>query len=70
MPAVGGGRSPDHRPSRRRRRRSRRFRAAEEVLRSQGRRPFSSWQLFGAGAVGSQSLLGIPMLDRLRRRFG
>lgn len=46
------------------------FRAAEEVLRSQGRRPFSSWQLLGAGAVGSQSLLGIPRLDRLRRRFG
>ncbi len=46
------------------------FRAAEEVLRSQGRRPFSSWQLLGAGAVGSQSLLGIPRLARLRRRFG
>ncbi len=46
------------------------FRAAEGVLRSQGRRPFSSWQLLGAGAVGSQSLLGIPRLARLRRRFG
>jgi precorrin-8X/cobalt-precorrin-8 methylmutase len=45
------------------------FRAAEGVLRSQGRRPFSSWQLLGAGAVGSQSLLGIPRLARLRRRF-
>jgi precorrin-8X/cobalt-precorrin-8 methylmutase len=45
------------------------FRHTEEVLRSQGRRPFSSWQLLGAGAVGSQSLLGIAMLDRLRRQF-
>ncbi len=46
------------------------FRGTEEVLRAQGRRPFSSWQLLGAGAVGSQSLLGIPMLERFRRRFG
>ncbi len=46
------------------------FRAVEEVLRNQGRRPFSSWQLLGAGAVGSQSLLGIPRLDRLCGRFG
>jgi ABC-type multidrug transport system fused ATPase/permease subunit len=46
------------------------FRATEEALRDQGRRPFSSWQLFGAGSVGSQSLLGIPVLDRLRARFG
>ena len=46
------------------------FRVTEEMLREQGRRPFSSWQLFGAGAVGSQSLLGIPVLERLRARFG
>lgn len=46
------------------------FRATEEVLRGRGRRPFSSWQLLGAGAVGSQSLLGIPRLERLRDRFG
>lgn len=46
------------------------FRAVEDMLRGQGRRPFSSWQLLGAGAVGSQSLLGIPRLDRLSRRFG
>lgn len=45
------------------------FRATEEMLRDQGHRPFSSWQLFGAGSVGSQSLLGIPMLERLRGRF-
>jgi precorrin-8X/cobalt-precorrin-8 methylmutase len=46
------------------------FRATEAALREQGRRPFSSWQLFGAGSVGSQSLLGIPVLERLRVRFG
>ncbi len=31
-----------------------------------GRRPFSVWQLLGAGAVGSQTLTGIPALQRLR----
>ena len=45
------------------------FRTVEATLRSCGHRPFSSWQLLGAGAVGSQSLVGIPMLDRMRRRF-
>ncbi len=45
------------------------FRAVENELRAQGRRPFSSWQLLGAGAVGSQSLVGIPRLHDLRRRF-
>ncbi len=45
------------------------FRTTEIVLRSQGRRPFSSWQLLGAGAVGSQSMLGIGRLHDLRRRF-
>jgi precorrin-8X/cobalt-precorrin-8 methylmutase len=46
------------------------WRTVESVLREQGHRPFSSWQLLGAGAVGSQSLLGIPMIMRLRERFG
>jgi len=46
------------------------FRAVEAALRGTGCRPFSSWQLLGAGAVGSQSLVGIPMLERLRTRFG
>jgi precorrin-8X/cobalt-precorrin-8 methylmutase len=45
------------------------WRAVETVLREQGCRPFSSWQLLGAGAVGSQSLLGIPMIHRLSARF-
>ena len=45
------------------------FRVTEDVLRAHGYRPFSSWQLLGAGAVGSQSLVGIPRLHGLRRRF-
>jgi precorrin-8X/cobalt-precorrin-8 methylmutase len=45
------------------------WRNVESVLRQRGHRPFSSWQLLGAGAVGSQSLLGIPMIMRLRERF-
>ncbi|MCL4794327.1 MAG: hypothetical protein KJZ84_07185 [Bryobacteraceae bacterium] len=32
-------------------------------------RPKSAFQLLGAGSVGSQTLLGIPLLERLRRRF-
>jgi precorrin-8X/cobalt-precorrin-8 methylmutase len=46
------------------------WRTVEERLRAAGRRPFSSWQLLGAGSVGSQSLLGIPMLAGLRERLG
>lgn len=46
------------------------WRAVEERLRVQGRRPFSAWQLLGAGAVGSQMLLGIPVLARLVERLG
>lgn len=45
------------------------WRAVERVLRACGRRPFSSWQLIGAGAVGSQSLLGIPTVEHLRKCF-
>ena len=45
------------------------WRLVEAVLREQGHRPFSSWQLLGAGAVASQSLLGIPMIHRLATRF-
>jgi precorrin-8X/cobalt-precorrin-8 methylmutase len=45
------------------------WRSVEDCLRRQGRRPFSSWQLVGAGAVGGQSLLAVPMVVRLRRRF-
>lgn len=41
------------------------FRAAE--TRAPG--TFSCWQLAGAGAVGSQVIMGLPVLARLRRRF-
>lgn len=41
-------------------------RAAEIRLRSLGLRPFSSWQLLGAGSVGSQSLTGIPVVHHVR----
>lgn len=46
------------------------WRVTEEVLRAAGHRPLSSWQLLGAGAVGSQSLVGIPILHRLVERLG
>ncbi|PRY74838.1 molybdopterin molybdotransferase [Yoonia maritima] len=32
-------------------------------------RAFPVWQLSGAGAVGSQVIMGLPMLSRLRRKF-
>ncbi|PJI86426.1 molybdopterin molybdotransferase [Yoonia maricola] len=31
---------------------------------------FSPWQLAGAGAVGGQVIMGLPVLARLRRQFG
>ncbi len=31
---------------------------------------FTCWQLAGAGAVGAQVLMGLPVLHRLRERFG
>lgn len=46
------------------------WRVVEKRLRSVGLRPSSAWQLLGAGSVGSQSLVGIPVLESLRRRFG
>lgn len=42
------------------------FRTVERHLRDQGRYPFSVWHLLGAGSVGSQSLTGIPVVERLR----
>ncbi len=41
-------------------------RAAE----AQTKGAFPVWQLSGAGAVGSQVIMGLPMLARLRRTFG
>lgn len=50
-----------------------RHRRVEHVLRDRGgpgRAVKSVWQLYGAGAVGSQVLVGLPMLHRLAQRFG
>jgi precorrin-8X/cobalt-precorrin-8 methylmutase len=44
-----------------------RWRTVEQRLRDGGRYPFSAWQLYGAGSVGSQALTGIPVVQRLRR---
>lgn len=41
-------------------------RTAEQRLRVLGMRPFSPWQLLGAGSVGSQSLTGIPVAHHVR----
>ncbi|MGK0275290.1 MAG: hypothetical protein ACI9N0_001674 [Ilumatobacter sp.] len=46
------------------------WRHVESRLRDEGLRPFSAWQLLGAGAVGSQSLVGIAALERLRWNLG
>lgn len=37
---------------------------------SQATGSFEIWQLSGAGSVGGQALMGMPLLSRLRRRFG
>jgi len=44
-------------------------RLTEAAAASPGAAPKSVWQLAGAGAVGAQTLTGLPMLARLRRRF-
>lgn len=41
------------------------FRAIESTMRTNGLRPFSVWQLLGAGSVSSQALLGMAYLHRL-----
>lgn len=47
------------------------LRHCETELRSaDGRAPKSTWQLLGAGSVGSQALTGIPVLHRLRHHPG
>lgn len=45
-------------------------RAIERRLRDQKHRIMSPFQLMGAGAVGSQSLLALPVIDRLLERLG
>jgi hypothetical protein len=42
------------------------WRQVEEVLRGRGHRPHSAWKLIGAGSVGGQALVGIPVVARLR----
>jgi precorrin-8X/cobalt-precorrin-8 methylmutase len=44
-----------------------RWRTVEQRLRDGRRYPFSAWQLYGAGSVGSQALTGIPVVQRLRQ---
>lgn len=39
------------------------------VCESHAKGTFTCWQLAGAGAVGSQVLMGLPVLWRLRQRF-
>jgi molybdopterin molybdotransferase len=46
------------------------FRLTEQVARAQGLYPKSNWQLAGAGAVGAQNLVGLPVLARLRAEIG
>lgn len=46
------------------------WRLVESEMRSLGHRPFSSWQLLGAGAVGGQTLVGVAALERLRSALG
>ena len=41
-------------------------RLAEQALRDAGMRPASVWQLAGAGSVGSQTLMGVPVVHALR----
>lgn len=48
----------------------REFRTVESILRSGGQLVQSPWKLAGAAAVGSQSLLGLPMLHRLLQAAG
>jgi precorrin-8X/cobalt-precorrin-8 methylmutase len=42
------------------------WREVEVLLHRRGSRPHSVWKLWGAGSVGSQTLMGIPVVYRLR----
>lgn len=42
------------------------WRSVESTQRAAGHRPKSAWQLYGAGSVGSQALVGVPGLASLR----
>lgn len=43
--------------------------AERRAVEQRQRGAFSVWQLSGVGSVGSQVLMGLPVLDRLRRTF-
>jgi precorrin-8X/cobalt-precorrin-8 methylmutase len=43
------------------------FRIVEQRMKQKGYRPFSVWQLFGNGSVGSQVLVGLPRVNSLRQ---
>lgn len=69
-PFWGNGLSRDipHLP---RRGNDRTFRWTPErrTVETRARGAFACWQLSGAGSVGSQMILGMPLLSRLSRRF-
>lgn len=46
------------------------FRATEDAARKGKLQPKSVWQMHGAGAVGGQTLVGIPMVRRLLESLG
>lgn len=56
LPRKGRARTPNPFPERR-------------AIEDRHKGAFTLWQLSGAGAVGSQTLMGLPVLSRLRRHF-
>ena len=46
------------------------FRATEDAVRKGKLQPKSVWQMHGAGAVGGQTLVGIPTVRRLLEKLG
>ena len=46
------------------------FRATENAIRKGRLQPKSNWQMHGAGAVGGQTLVGIPAVRRLLEKLG
>ena len=46
------------------------YRATENAVRKGKLQPKSNWQMHGAGAVGGQTLVGIPMVRRLLEHLG
>lgn len=43
------------------------YRTVEALLRRRKKQIMTLWQLYGAGAVGSQTLTGLPVLNRISR---